>query len=149
MQKKNLTKLLAVTCLATSFTPILTYAQSPKTLDDFIRKDIKIESFKEAGVDLSKVKEVSKNIKLIEEDNRLFLTVPKLEESVGSGLVLNIKGDNLKTKTINYIDLKDNLKILVIDKAKDYQGNIEVEVYLVNTETKKLDYINKTTFNIR
>lgn len=44
--KKNINKLLATTLIVTSLTPSFIYAQSNKSLDDYIRKDISIETIK-------------------------------------------------------------------------------------------------------
>lgn len=59
--KKNINKLLATTLIVTSLTPSFIYAQSNKSLDDYIRKDISIETIKGTKKDNIGEKKVTEN----------------------------------------------------------------------------------------
>lgn len=59
--KKNINKLLATTLIVTSLTPSFIYAQSNKSLEDYIRKDISIETIKGTKKDNIGDKKVAEN----------------------------------------------------------------------------------------
>lgn len=78
--KKNINKLLATTLIVTSLTPSFIYAQSNKSLDDYIRKDISIETIKGTKKDNIGEKKVTENTEF--KINYAYV--------IDKGLVLNL-----------------------------------------------------------
>lgn len=78
--KKNINKLLATTLIVTSLTPSFIYAQSNKSLEDYIRKDISIETIKGTKKDNIGDKKVTENTEF--KINYAYV--------IDKGLVLNL-----------------------------------------------------------
>ena len=78
--KKNINKLLATTLIVTSLTPSFIYAQSNKSLEDYIRKDISIETIKGTKKDNIGEKKVTENTEF--KINYAYV--------IDKGLVLNL-----------------------------------------------------------
>lgn len=78
--KKNINKILATTLIVTSLTPSFIYAQSNKSLEDYIRKDISIETIKGTKKDNIGDKKVTENTEF--KINYAYV--------IDKGLVLNL-----------------------------------------------------------
>lgn len=111
--KKNINKLLATTLIVTSLTPSFIYAQSNKSLEDYIRKDISIETIKGTKKDNIGDKKVTENTEF--KINYAYV--------IDKGLVLNLPDKATLADTPLYWRYSYEKNFKPIDKDFGYGFN--------------------------
>lgn len=111
--KKNINKLLATTLIVTSLTPSFIYAQSNKSLEDYIRKDISIETIKGTKKDNIGEKKVTENTEF--KINYAYV--------IDKGLVLNLPDKSTLADTPLYWRYSYEKDFKPIDKDFGYGFN--------------------------
>lgn len=111
--KKNINKLLATTLIVTSLTPSFIYAQSNKSLDDYIRKDISIETIKGTKKDNIGDKKVTENTEF--KINYAYV--------IDKGLILNLPDKSTLADTPLYWRYSYEKDFKPIDKDFGYGFN--------------------------
>lgn len=111
--KKNINKLLATTLIVTSLTPSFIYAQSNKSLEDYIRKDISIETIKGTKKDNIGDKKVTENTEF--KINYAYV--------IDKGLVLNLPDKDTLADTPLYWRYSYEKDFKPIDKDFGYGFN--------------------------
>ena len=111
--KKNINKLLATTLIVTSLTPSFIYAQSNKSLEDYIRKDISIETIKGTKKDNIGDKKVTENTEF--KINYAYV--------IDKGLVLNLPDKTTLADTPLYWRYSYEKDFKPIDKDLGYGFN--------------------------
>lgn len=111
--KKNINKLLATTLIVTSLTPSFIYAQSNKSLEDYIRKDISIETIKGTKKDNIGDKKVTENTEF--KINYAYV--------IDKGLVLNLPDKSTLADTPLYWRYSYEKDFKPIDKDFGYGFN--------------------------
>lgn len=111
--KKNINKLLATTLIVTSLTPSFIYAQSNKSLDDYIRKDISIETIKGTKKDNIGEKKVTENTEF--KINYAYV--------IDKGLILNLPDKSTLADTPLYWRYSYEKDFKPIDKDFGYGFN--------------------------
>lgn len=111
--KKNINKILATTLIVTSLTPSFIYAQSNKSLEDYIRKDISIETIKGTKKDNIGDKKVTENTEF--KINYAYV--------IDKGLVLNLPDKSTLADTPLYWRYSYEKDFKPIDKDFGYGFN--------------------------